>query len=318
MTALFSLLMANYNNSHYIEGAIDSVFKQTYTNWEIIIVDDASTDEFEHIITRYQHESRIKVYRNEKNMGCSYTKRVLAEKASGSLLAYLDPDDTITPDAVMLMVQAHKENPNASIVNSKQYICDENMKILRVGEHTRALPPKTPYLLLSDGSIHAFAAFKRSSYDRTKGLEPVRKKDRAIDQELYYLLEEEGEVYFIDKPLYYYRIHSGSISNWGNEVAANIEHYNIIEESCIRRIKKLKSQKSTDYRYWIKKYRTRYYKVRILNSFRKKDWKTFIESMLIFPFAGGMANIVSYAKKMPAEGISQIKKTLFGSYKAIQ
>lgn len=315
---LFSVLIANYNNSRYLDYAIQSVYSQTYTFWQIVIVDDASTDDFEQVIAKYKEDSRIKVFRNPKNRGCSYTKRTLAEKATGDLLAYLDPDDAITPDALQLMIDAHLKNPKCSIINSTQYICDTDMAILRIADYPKPLPPNTPYLLVGDGSVHAFAAFKKKCYDKTTGLDPINEKDRAIDQELYYILEEQGEVAFINKPLYYYRIHSGSISNWGNEAAATNQHYNIIEESCLRRIKKLRIEKKTDYKYWIKKYRTRYYKIHILNSYRKKQWLSFFYGLAIFPFVGGIDNIVSYFKKLPKEGFSLIKKSLTGNYKIVE
>jgi glycosyltransferase involved in cell wall biosynthesis len=312
---LFSVLIANYNNSKYLDQCVQSVYNQTYTDWEIIVVDDASTDEFEQVIIKYKDDNRIKVYRNEKNQGCSYTKNKLAEKATGDLLAYLDPDDYIDAASLQIMTNAHLQKPNCSIIYSTQYICDKEMNILRINDLPKTLPPNTPYLFLGDGSIHAFASFKKSCYDKTAGLEPVRKKDRAIDQELYYILEEEGDVFFINKPLYYYRIHSGSISNWGNEAAATNENYNIIEESCLRRIKKLKTEKSTDYKYWIKRYKIRYHKIRILNGFRQRRWLSFFSSAAIFPFIGGMDNIKDYFKKIPKEGFSLLKKSFVSSYK---
>jgi glycosyltransferase involved in cell wall biosynthesis len=312
---LFSILIANYNNSKYLQQCIQSVFNQTYSNWEIILVDDKSTDEFEKIILKYIDNNKIKVFRNQKNMGCAYTKKRLAEKASGSILAYLDPDDFIANEALQIMIDAHIKKPLCSIIYSTQFICDEEMNILRINNLPKNLPPNTPYLLLGDGSIHAFASFKKKCYDKTAGLEPVRKKDKAIDQELYYILEEHGDVYFIDQPLYYYRIHTGSISNCGNEAAATNQNYNIIEESCLRRIQKLKIEKSMNYKYWIKRYKIRYHKIRILNSFRQRRWMPFFLSMAIFPFIGGLQNIISYLKKLPKEGFSLIKKSFVVSYK---
>jgi glycosyltransferase involved in cell wall biosynthesis len=314
---LFSVLMAHYNNARFLDESLKSVFGQTYTNWEIIVVDDASTDEFEKAISAYNNDSRIKVYRNSENMGCSYTKRKCVEKSSGSIIAFLDPDDTISPDALQIMMDAHIQKPECSIIHSTHYVCDENLKIIRIAEYPKALPVNTPYLLLNDGSVHAFAAFKKSCYNKTAGLTPIREYDKAIDQELYYILEDEGGIFFIDKPLYYYRIHAGSISNLGNEGAANNANYSIAEEACLRRMAKLKAGKQPDAVYWIQKYKTRYYKIRILNSFRRKQWARLITSMMIFPFVGGMENLVSYFKKLPKEGVSLIKKSFVENYRII-
>lgn len=63
---LFSILIAHYNNARFLQTAIDSVLCQTYTNWEIILVDDGSTDHFETILENYKGDGRINVFRNEK------------------------------------------------------------------------------------------------------------------------------------------------------------------------------------------------------------------------------------------------------------
>ena len=72
---LFSVLIANYNNGKYLMEAIESVRQQTYTNWEIILVDDASTDNSKDIYRELENDSRIHIFYNEQNKGCGYTKR---------------------------------------------------------------------------------------------------------------------------------------------------------------------------------------------------------------------------------------------------
>lgn len=315
---LFSILMANFNNSRFLAAAVQSVFEQTYTDWELIIVDDGSTDEFGDVIKAYSGHPRIRIYRNGINNGCSFTKRKLLDKASGKLAAFLDPDDTLHPDALQTMVDAHMQRPEYSIIHSTHYICDDKLNIIRIAEYPKALPENTPYLLLNDGSIHAFASFKKACYDKTPGLSPFRVNDRAIDQELYYILEEQGKVLFIDRPLYYYRIHKGSISNVGNEVKAMIAHYTIVEEQCLKRIRKLQIEKPSDAAYWIRRYRTRYHKIRIINSVRKKQWLSVLVSAAVFPFVGGMENLLSYARKLPKEGLSLMRRSFVSTYKIVE
>lgn len=73
---LFSVLIANYNNGNYISECLESVLKQTYQNFEIIIVDDASTDTSLNIIQKYiDQDNRIKIYNNDKNYGAGYSKK---------------------------------------------------------------------------------------------------------------------------------------------------------------------------------------------------------------------------------------------------
>lgn len=312
---LFSILIANYNNSRYLDCALQSVYKQTYSNWEVILIDDGSKDEFEQVISGYRDDQRIKILRNEVNMGCAYTKVRCVANATGDVLAFLDPDDALHIDALRIMSEAHQNHSECSIIHSTHFVCDQNLVVGQISQKPRELPEKTPYLLLSDGSIHAFATFKKSSYNKTEGMAPLRRNDKAVDQDLYYILEEVGKVCFINIPLYYYRIHKGSISNCGQEGAAMKEHFTIIEEACLRRISKLKLSESSDASYLIRRYRTRYYKVRIFNSFRRRLWVRFIISLIIFLFIGGMENIISYCKKLPSEGYTLIRRSFVENYR---
>lgn len=308
---LFSVLIANYNNSKYLAVALSSVLRQTYTNWEVILVDDGSTDDFEKVIEPYKTDARIKIYRNSKNYGCGYTKRKCAEYATGTLLGFLDPDDALEADALKIMVEAHMQKPACSLIHSTHYICDEHLNSKRIAEYTRELPSGTAYLLLSDGRIHHFATFKKECYDKTEGISALNKK--AVDQDLYYKLEERGDIFYISLPLYYYRIHAGAISTSGKESEATLWHYAIIQEACLRRIKKLKQQKPVQ-RQWIKIYRARYYKIRAFHSYRSKNWFKLATSLAAFPFVGGWGNLISYFKKLPKEGTALVKKSFAGNY----
>jgi glycosyltransferase involved in cell wall biosynthesis len=308
---LFSVLMAHYNNSRYLRYAVESVQRQCYGEWEIVLVDDASTDEFEEVILTFADDPRIRIFRTERNCGCGYTKRKCAALATGALAGFLDPDDALTPDALQTMVDWHSAKPQCSLIHSTHFICDQEMKLSRVANYQRALPENTPYLLIGDGSIHAFATFKKALYDLTSGISVLNKK--AVDQDLYYLLEEVGEVYFVDRPLYYYRIHSGSISNAGNESKAIINHYAIIIAACSRRIQQLGRHDQVGH-YWRKLYRARMCKIRVLLYYRQKRYGRFILQLGLFPFVGGFQNLVSYSKKLPTEGLSLLKKSLVENY----
>ena len=72
-TPLFSVLISNYNNGQYLQETIESVKAQDYTNWEIIIVDDLSTDNSIEIYKKYANDNRIKIYYNTENKGVTYT-----------------------------------------------------------------------------------------------------------------------------------------------------------------------------------------------------------------------------------------------------
>ena len=308
---LFSILIANYNNSRYLQTVLASLEVQTCQDWEVILVDDASTDGFEEAMTRWRQEEKIRVFRNQRNEGCGFTKRRCAELASGRLLAFVDPDDALVPEALEMMAAAHAQHPECSLVYSTHYICDEALRVGRVAGYPRSLPSNIPYLLLGDGSIHHFATFKKTCYDWTEGLSSSNRK--GVDQDLYYKLEETGEVLFIDKPLYYYRIHRGSISNAGKEREATLWHYSIILEACQRRMRQLK-RGGPEVAELVKAYRARYYKIRVFRAFRERKYIDFLYSLMVFPFAGGWQNVVSYCRKLPGEGKALIRRSLVDDY----
>ena len=74
---LFSVLMANYNNGRYLMEAVESVYAQTYLNWEIVIVDDGSTDNSKDVYEKLGEDARIHIFYNDGNKGCAFTKHQL-------------------------------------------------------------------------------------------------------------------------------------------------------------------------------------------------------------------------------------------------
>nr|MBA4167387.1 glycosyltransferase [Chitinophagaceae bacterium] len=296
----------------FLSVALDSVLAQEYKDWEVILVDDASTDHFESVIGNYTSDTRIRIFKNSANMGCGFTKRRCAELASGELMGFLDPDDALHPKALEMMIQAYQDNPHCSLIHSTHYVCDAALDVKRIAGYVKALPAGVPYLLLGDGSIHLFATFPKKAYDQTEGIEASNKK--AVDKDLYYKLEEAGDILFVDKPLYYYRIHSGSISNLGQEASATLIHFDVATKACLRRIKDLKKNFFPGKAVLVRQYRTRYYKLSILQSFKTRNWLRFMQCVLIYPFVGGMNNLISYAKKLPAEGTSLLRKSFIEHY----
>lgn len=90
---LISVIMPAYNAEKYIEEAINSVIHQTYSNWELIIVDDCSKDGTACKIRPFLEDSRISYLKNESNRGVSFTRKRAVEAAKGEWVAFLDSDD---------------------------------------------------------------------------------------------------------------------------------------------------------------------------------------------------------------------------------
>ena len=202
MNEKVSILIANYNNGRYLMDAVDSVRCQSYPDWEIIIVDDCSTDNSIDIYQDLEGDDRIHIFYNSNNMGCGYTKHQCVSHANGDICGFLDPDDALTEDAIQIMVAEHEKHPDASLINSTCFETDERLDVISISTYGCFIPQGQSFLTYRKGIAH-FTTFKKKCYEKTEGIDLLML--RAVDHDLYYKLEEVGDVYFIDKPLYYYR-----------------------------------------------------------------------------------------------------------------
>ena len=225
---LFSILVANYNNGEYLQEAIDSILAQTYPNWEVILVDDKSNDNSKDIYEQYASDRRFKVFYNDDNQGCGYTKRRCIELADGELCGFLDPDDALAPQALEIMVQAHSDHPECSLIYSTcyRYSGDKEAE-MPVWDLVGEIPSEQDMLIYRKRIAGHFASFKKERYDTTVGINPFLKAD--VDGDLYLLLEEVGNIMYLPVALYYYRINnSKSISIGDNKAEIRTYHYSLI------------------------------------------------------------------------------------------
>ena len=108
---LISIVLPVYNQANLVRESIESVLAQTYSNWEMIIVDDCSTDNSYQIATEYaKKDSRIIVLQNEKNSGAAISRNKAIETAKGDYLAFLDSDDLWMPEKLEKQLNFMQEN----------------------------------------------------------------------------------------------------------------------------------------------------------------------------------------------------------------
>lgn len=230
-TPLFSVLIAQYNNGQYLQEAIDSVKAQTYTNWEIIIVDDDSTDNSKELYQLYEQDDKIKIYYNEENKGCGYTKRRCIELANGEICGFLDPDDALLPDALESCVNVYLKDENISVTFSRHYLCDKQMNIFDESRILR-IPEGLDYFTFRDFRAEHFVTFKKQCYDKTQGLNALYKA--GVDADLNFILEEAGSLYVMDNLTYKHR---KSIKNAITADYSKSQFWNILVQydTCKRR-----------------------------------------------------------------------------------
>lgn len=116
----FSVVIPLYNKAEHIENTIKSVFDQTFTDYEIIVINDESTDEGEALIRRL-NDKRIQIF-NQKNQGVSVARNLGIEKSKGKLIAFLDADDYWFPTHLEELAHLYNKLPNCGIYCSRYKI----------------------------------------------------------------------------------------------------------------------------------------------------------------------------------------------------
>lgn len=110
MNDLVSIIMPSYNTANYIEASIESVQHQTYENWELIIVDDCSTDTTDEVVRPFLSDRRIRYLKNEKNSGAAISRNCALREAKGKWIAFLDSDDLWMPEKLEKQVAFMEQN----------------------------------------------------------------------------------------------------------------------------------------------------------------------------------------------------------------
>ncbi|MBC5775154.1 glycosyltransferase family 2 protein [Pontibacter sp. KCTC 32443] len=231
-----SVIVANYNNSAFIKQALQSIEQQTYRNWEAVVVDDCSTDNSLAIVDTYlatvADKTNYKLIRLLKNEGVGNAKRVGVKECTGELVFILDADDALTPTALEELTAAHVQYPAASLIYSTHYNCDADLNPIEVEPTIK----QVQFSDLLEDSISHLASFKRRFYDLTTGIDPYFKL--AVDKDIYYKLEEVGDVVFVNKPLYFYRISKSGISQGFDNYIRSRDYKLAAIENAIKRREK--------------------------------------------------------------------------------
>lgn len=142
-----SIIMPAFNVSAYLEEAIGSVFAQSYQNWELIVVDDGSTDQTAEILAGL-HDPRV-VVMCQANAGVSAARNVALNVATGEFVTFMDADDRLPPEALLHRVSYLESNPHVDIVNGAIRVTEGN-RTLRTYVPSTAIVELFPKLAALD------------------------------------------------------------------------------------------------------------------------------------------------------------------------
>ena len=142
LTALLSVGLFVYNGERFLKEALDSILNQTFTDFELIISDNASTDRTGEIAKAYaKRDDRIRYYRNEKNMGAGWNIRRVYELAAGKYFKQAAADDLLEPDFLRRCIESLEKDPGCVLAYARTKEIDENGTFIK----NYVTPMKTDY-----------------------------------------------------------------------------------------------------------------------------------------------------------------------------
>lgn len=231
----FSILIAHYNNWDYFRECYQSILNQTYQDYEIIIVDDCSTDDsYAKLVELAKQNDKIKLFQNPENKKVGFTKCRCVEEASGEICGFLDPDDKITETALQEVVEAYQADSNIIATYSKIKLIDSNSKEIGDFKLTRKIKNNQKTFFNINFEVAHFFTFKKKKYNQTEGINPSLTS--AVDQDLYMKLYEKGEFYLINSFQYLYRLHDKGVSQDKSKKRKLNQNWNqVLADTCKRR-----------------------------------------------------------------------------------
>lgn len=221
-----SVIMNCLNSAKYLREAIESVYAQTFTDWEIIFWDNDSTDNSAEIAKSY--DWRMRYFKSDTTYPLGMARNLAIEKAKGEYIAFLDCDDAWLSDKLERQISLLDSNPVCGFVYSDAYRVDERGKAFTKFSDDITFPRgRVFYELLYDCPISAFSSVvvRKKALDKTGFFNP--KYNICEDYDLFLRIAESFEVDFCPQALLRYRHHEGNITR-KTEASIN-EQFDIIK-----------------------------------------------------------------------------------------
>ncbi|PJA86620.1 MAG: hypothetical protein CO141_03860 [Candidatus Moranbacteria bacterium CG_4_9_14_3_um_filter_42_9] len=323
---LISVIVPVYNHAKFIGDTIESVISQTFQNWELLIVDDCSTDKSWEIIQEYEKkDSRIKAFRNEMNKGLIPNWKFLIDTSKGEYLAFLEGDDVFCKENLAEKMLIFEKFPDLGMVYCNFKVIDDDGSILirnfykKLGTVTyqnKIISPAeylcsrmTPFSTYSQIMIRR-AVIEVSGYPRS--FAPDEKVFLPSDWDFNFLVSTKNRVHFVNDILLKYRKHSNNSSAATPKVA---EHLSMILDSYEKEFSKEQAVQAA-----IKYMRGKlcYFKIIFyLENAQKKDaWNEFFFYAKKFPlnlFRDLSLNSLLFIRLLLPNSVNQYLKRLYFS-----
>lgn len=221
---LVSIVMPSYNTASYIEKSVQSVINQTYTNWELIIVDDCSTDNTDEVLSKI-HDERIRYFKNDKNSGAAVSRNKALREARGQWVAFLDSDDLWMPEKLEEQISFMKKNNYVFSYTNYEEIDNEGNKT--------GVKVTGPRKITKTGMFnYCWPGCLTVMFDASKiGLVQIRDIKKNNDYAMWLKICRKADCYLLDECLGLYRKgRDGSISTHSMKTLI-IWHYRLYREA---------------------------------------------------------------------------------------
>ena len=206
-----SIVLPVYNGEKYLAKSIESILKQTFEDWELIIVDDCSTDSTAHIIAKYmQKDARIKMIHNKINQNLPGSLNIGFEKATGEYLTWTSDDNMYLPDALHVMYEQLSKDEKLYMVCADMKWIDEHGKVIG---SAKSFDEKSIYVT---NLIGACFLYKKEVLEGIGGYDSEMLYVEDYDYWIR-ITKKYGRIKRIDKCLYAYRRHGNSLTQTKKE-----------------------------------------------------------------------------------------------------
>ena len=204
-----SIITPSYNCGSYISDTIESVLAQTHTNWEMVIVDDCSTDDTCEVVAEYAAaDSRIIYHKLEQNSGAAVARTKAMELADGDFMAFLDSDDLWTPEKLELQLKFMRDNGYSMTATAYRKINENGDDMMK----TITPPLTTDYnrLLLDCPVGNSTIMYSVRNMGKFSVPNILKRNDDALWLKM---LKTEKYIYGMPDVMMSYRVRSNSISS---------------------------------------------------------------------------------------------------------
>lgn len=209
-----SVIMPVYNGEQYLKDAIDSVLSQTFNDFELLIIDDASKDNSVKIVKQYS-DKRIKLFINETNQGVALTLNKGIELSVGRYIARMDCDDISEPDRFIKQVSYMDKHDNCVICGSSITVLNGSDERLRVYSDTDGAIRAD--MIFNSAFVHP-AVMMRADVLKKFSIRYNVEFERAEDYEMWSRILKKGKCCNLKEPLLKYRHHERQITQIQNDL----------------------------------------------------------------------------------------------------